>query len=62
MKRWSFALVVLIVALAGVAPAQMPAPSDRVHRIDRVLQQYVDDKQDLYEGLTVLADRWLGER
>ena len=56
VKRWISAFVVLIAALAGIAPAQMPAPSDRVQRIDRVLQQYVDDTRLAGAVALVLRD------
>jgi len=56
VKRWISAFVVLIAALAGIAPAQMPAPSDRVQRIDRVLQQYVDDNRLAGAVALVLRD------
>jgi len=56
VKRWISAFVVLIAALAGIAPAQMPPPSDRVQRIDRVLQQYVDDNRLAGAVALVLRD------
>src|SRR5436309_14921554 len=52
-------VVVLVVMLQGsLAPAQSsgPSSSDRVQRIDRVLQQYVDDNRLAGAVALVLRD------
>src|SRR6266566_8055413 len=78
MKASISCVVVLIVMLHGsIAPAQSPAPSsaERLQRIDRVMQQYVDenrlagavalvlrDGQPVYERAFGWSDKEAGRR
>jgi CubicO group peptidase (beta-lactamase class C family) len=59
VKRFIACIVVVLLTLAGgIAPAQTPSSfsSERLQRIDRVLQQYVDENQLAGAVALVLRD------